>query len=110
MARSSGVAGQWAACGHISDADRTEALVELRKRSLGRADLLAAEAGIMLGFASAKSGVFAKIDRLTAELCIQGRRRVTNPRVEKVGRARADAARAIPYTGADSASAKPMSS
>ena len=71
IARLSAVASRHAARGTITDWQRAEAVAELAAVAAGRGDLLAQEAGINLGFASARDGWEHAIRQLAAELCIE---------------------------------------
>jgi hypothetical protein len=71
VARLSAVASRHAARGTITSHQRAEAVAELAAIAAGRNDLLAQEAGINLGFATAQDGSEHAIRRLAAELCIE---------------------------------------
>src|SRR5580692_6732443 len=74
------------------------AVAELAEAAAGRADLLAERAGTALGFGEGRPD--AARYRQIAELCIAaGADQVLIERWIKVGRERAAAAAAIPYTG-----------
>ena len=95
IARLSAIASRHAARGTITDWQRAEAVTELAAVAAGRGDLLAQEAGINLGFASARDGWEHAIRQLAAELCIEaGADPAAVATWTEVGRERADEVRA----------------
>jgi hypothetical protein len=82
----------------LSSDEETVAVAELAEAAAGRADLLAERAGTALGFGEGRPD--AARYRQIAELCIAaGADPALIERWIKVGRERAAAAAAIPYTG-----------
>ncbi len=81
-------------------AEEHAAAAELREIAVGRSDLLAEHAGIMLGVAAIRLPDEAERHRQMAELCIAGGADETLiPAWTEVGRERAEGASAVPYTG-----------
>jgi hypothetical protein len=90
-----------AARGVISDDQRPLAIADIRETAQGRADLLAEQAGLALGFALAQTGPQASIGRLAAELCIAaGADEAQIERWQAVGYQRATGSREAPSSGA----------
>jgi hypothetical protein len=75
------------------------AVTELRQLAGHRPDLLAQEAGLALGHAG--SDPHGQLHQVRADLCIKaGADEAKIPEWIEIGRARASAAAAVPYTGA----------
>ena len=97
-ARIAGAAARHAQGWRLTADEEARAIAELTEAAGGRADLLAERAGTALGFGEGRSD--AARYRQIAELCIAaGADQALIERWIKVGRERAAAAAAIPYTG-----------
>src|SRR5579859_1770508 len=97
-ARIAGAAARHAQGWRLTAAEEAAAVAELTEAAAGRADLLAERAGTALGFGEGRPDA-ARYQQI-AELCIAaGADRALIERWVKVGRDRAAATAAIPYTG-----------
>jgi hypothetical protein len=97
-AQIAGAAARHAHGWRLTAAEEAAAIAELAQAAAGRADLLAERAGTALGFGEGRPDA-ARYQQI-AELCIAaGADRALIERWIKVGRERAAAAAAIPYTG-----------
>jgi hypothetical protein len=97
-AQIAGVVARHALGWRLTSEEETVAVAELTEAAAGRADLLAERAGTALGFGEGRPD--AARYRQIAELCIAaGADPALIERWIKVGRERAAAAAAIPYTG-----------
>lgn len=97
-AQIAGAAARHALGWRLTADEEAAAVTELAEAAAGRADLLAERAGTALGFGEGRPD--AARYRQIAELCIAaGADQALIERWIQVGRARAAAATAIPYTG-----------
>ena len=97
-AQIAGAAARHAQGWRLTADEEATAIAELTEAAGGRADLLAERAGTALGFGEGRSDA-ARYQQI-AELCIAaGADRALIERWIKVGRERAAAVAAIPYTG-----------
>jgi hypothetical protein len=97
-AQIAGAAARHAQGWRLTAAEEAAAIAELAEAAAGRADLLAERAGTALGFGEGRPDA-ARYQQI-AELCIAaGADQALIGRWIKVGRERAAAAEAIPYTG-----------
>jgi len=97
-AQIAGAAARHAQGWRLTADEEARAIAELTEAAAGRADLLAERAGTALGFGEGRPD--AARYRQIAELCIAaGADQALIERWIKVGRERAAAAAAIPYTG-----------
>jgi hypothetical protein len=97
-ARIAGTASRLARYGMRAE-DEPAAVAELRELAGHRPDLLAEQAGLALSFGDAPPD--GELYRVRADLCIKAGADVAQiPKWIEIGRGRAAAAAAVPYTGA----------
>jgi hypothetical protein len=106
VAQIQGAAARHASGWRLTELEEAAAVAEVTEAAAGRPDLLAECAGTALGFGESQQD--SDRYRKMAELCIAAGadEALISPWVE-IGRQRAEAAKAIPYTGARHTRARP---
>jgi hypothetical protein len=97
-ARMTGTAARYARGRPLSEAEEAEALASITELAVGRADLLAQVAGLVIGFSQGRPD--EPRQQQAAQLLIKaGADQELIPGWIREGRRRSEAARSIPYTG-----------